>query len=78
MSNAHLRAPSSSQIIRVFRGLEVEEELDVDYAVQDALGMTLKMPHQLFINNEFIDASDGNEYDSINPAEESVGLSFCK
>ena len=50
----------------------MEEELEVDYAEQSALGMTLKMPHRLFINNEFIDASNGDEYDTINPADESV------
>ncbi|CAK8681490.1 unnamed protein product [Clavelina lepadiformis] len=60
------------KMIRVFRGLEVEEELEVDYAEQTALGMTLKMPHQLFINNDFVDASNGDEYNTINPADESV------
>lgn len=54
------------------RGLEVEDELEVDYAEQTALGMTLKMPHQLFINNEFVDSSNGDEYDTINPANETV------
>lgn len=62
------------QVIRVSRGLEVEEELDVDYVEKTALGMNLKMPHQLFINNDFVDASNGDEYDSINPADESVGF----
>lgn len=59
-------------MIRVHRGLEVEEELDVDYATATANGMDLKMPHQLFINNQFVDSSDGVEYNSINPADESV------
>lgn len=63
------------KVIRVHRGLEVEEELEVDYAEQSALGMTLKMPHQLFINNDFVDSSNGDEYNSINPANESV---ICK
>ena len=32
----------------------------------------IKFPNQLFINNEFIDASDGVTFDTINPADCSV------
>uniref|UniRef100_H2YPX1 Aldehyde dehydrogenase domain-containing protein n=1 Tax=Ciona savignyi TaxID=51511 RepID=H2YPX1_CIOSA len=60
---------------RVSRGLEVEEELDVDYAEKTVNGKLLKMPHQLFINNEFVDSSNNDEYNTINPADESV---ICK
>ncbi|XP_002130073.4 cytosolic 10-formyltetrahydrofolate dehydrogenase [Ciona intestinalis] len=63
------------KVIRVFRGLEVEEELDVDYAEKEVKGNMLQMPHQLFINNEFVDAANGDEYNTINPADESV---ICK
>ena len=34
--------------------------------------MELTFPHQLFIANEFIDASDGSTFNSINPTDESV------
>jgi len=62
-------------IIKVSRGLIKEEELEVDYCEKEVLGMNLKMPHQLFINNRFVNSSNGNEYDTINPANESV---ICK
>jgi len=29
-------------------------------------------PHQLFINNEFVDASDGGTFDTICPYDEQV------
>jgi len=62
-------------IIKVHRGLIKEEELEVDYSEKEVLGMPLKMPTQLFINNKFVDSFDGNTYDTINPADESV---ICK
>lgn len=34
----------------------------------------ISFPHQLFINNEFVDSSDGNTFDSINPADETVSV----
>ena len=56
------------------RGLIKEEELEVEYCEKEVLGMPLKMPTQLFINNKFVDSFDGNTYDTINPADESVSL----
>ena len=38
--------------------------------------MDISFPHQCFIDNEFVDSSNGNEYDSINPADESVSVSL--
>ena len=35
-------------------------------------GTTVTFPHQLFINNEFIDASDGGTFDTICPYDEQV------
>jgi len=35
----------------------------------------IKFPYQLFINNEFVDASNGATFETINPADESV---ICK
>lgn len=34
--------------------------------------MTIKMPHQLFINGEFVDAEAGNTYKTINPTDGMV------
>jgi len=31
-------------------------------------------PHQLFINNEFVDASDGGTFDAICPYDEQVEI----
>lgn len=37
--------------------------------------MDIKFPHQLFINGQFVNSVSGREYDTINPADESV---ICK
>ena len=34
--------------------------------------MEISFPHQVFIDNEFMDASNGATYDSVNPTDESV------
>lgn len=34
--------------------------------------MTIKMPHQLFINGEFVDAEAGKTYKTINPTDGTV------
>ena len=38
----------------------------------EANKMKLSFASQLFIDNEFVDASNGKRYDTINPADESV------
>jgi len=35
-------------------------------------GTKVTFPHQLFINNEFVDASDGGTFDTICPYDEQV------
>lgn len=60
------------QIVKVNRGLIKEEKLEVDYVTKVINGVTCNMPHQAFINNEFVDASSEQVYDTINPADESV------
>lgn len=40
--------------------------------------MKLKFPHQVFIDNEFVDSSDGATYNTINPADETVSSCFLK
>lgn len=34
--------------------------------------MTIKMPHQLFIDGEFVDAEGGKTYKTINPNDGMV------
>lgn len=36
--------------------------------------MTIKMPHQLFINGEFVDADGGKTYKTINPTDGMVRM----
>ena len=43
-----------------------------------ANNMELKFPNQLFVNNEFIDASDGGTFATINPADESTICQVAK
>ena len=40
--------------------------------------MDITFPNQLFINNEFINSSDGNTFNTVNPADETVRyLTYC-
>ena len=34
--------------------------------------MEVRFPNQLFINNEFVDSSDGKTFDTVNPTDETV------
>lgn len=36
---------------------------------KDVNNMSVKMPHQLFINGGFVDAEGGKTYKSINPTD---------
>ncbi|XP_055016334.1 cytosolic 10-formyltetrahydrofolate dehydrogenase-like [Boleophthalmus pectinirostris] len=60
--------------VRKIRGEDDEEELVVDYVEMDINKMTVKMPHQMFINGEFVDAAGGKTYKSINP---TTGTALC-
>ena len=62
--------------MKVHRGLIKEEKLEVDYVVKEVGGITVRMPHQAFINNEFIDGASEKTYQTINPADESVSAYF--
>ncbi|XP_058259532.1 cytosolic 10-formyltetrahydrofolate dehydrogenase [Hemibagrus wyckioides] len=53
--------------VRKLRGEDAEEELAVDYVEMNINNMTIRMPHQLFINGEFVDAEGGKTYKTINP-----------
>ncbi|KAJ8245531.1 hypothetical protein GJAV_G00271730 [Gymnothorax javanicus] len=61
--------------VRRLRGEDQEEELIIDYATKDVNNMTVKMPHQCFINGKFEDAENEKTYDTINPTDGSV---ICK
>uniref|UniRef100_A0A0B6ZYE6 10-formyltetrahydrofolate dehydrogenase n=1 Tax=Arion vulgaris TaxID=1028688 RepID=A0A0B6ZYE6_9EUPU len=62
-------------VIRRGRGIEDKEPFTFDSIDITANKMKLRIPYQLFIDNEFIDSSDGVTYNTINPADESV---VCK
>ncbi|KAG5836104.1 hypothetical protein ANANG_G00251050 [Anguilla anguilla] len=55
--------------VRKLRGEDGEEELEVDYVERNVNNMTIRMPHQLFINGEFVDAEGGKTYKTINPTD---------
>uniref|UniRef100_A0A8C1LZC0 10-formyltetrahydrofolate dehydrogenase n=1 Tax=Cyprinus carpio TaxID=7962 RepID=A0A8C1LZC0_CYPCA len=61
--------------VRRLRGEDQEEELVIDYVTKDINNMTVKMPHQCFINGKFEDAEDGKTYNTVNPTDGSV---ICK
>ncbi|KAM9860206.1 cytosolic 10-formyltetrahydrofolate dehydrogenase-like [Aulostomus maculatus] len=60
--------------VRKLRGEDNEEELQVEYVEKNINKMTIKIPHQLFINGEFVDAVGGQTYESINPTD---GTAIC-
>ncbi|XP_076968008.1 mitochondrial 10-formyltetrahydrofolate dehydrogenase [Tamandua tetradactyla] len=63
------------KVVRKLRGEDQEAEFIVDYVSKEVNGMTVKMPHQCFINGEFVDADDGQTYDTISPTD---GSPICK
>uniref|UniRef100_A0AAY4EB84 10-formyltetrahydrofolate dehydrogenase n=1 Tax=Denticeps clupeoides TaxID=299321 RepID=A0AAY4EB84_9TELE len=66
--------------VRKLRGEDGEEELVVDYVEKNVNNMTIRMPHQLFINGEYVDAEGGKTYKTINPTDGEVIYShawFC-
>uniref|UniRef100_A0A3Q1IS77 Carrier domain-containing protein n=1 Tax=Anabas testudineus TaxID=64144 RepID=A0A3Q1IS77_ANATE len=60
--------------VRKLRGEDDEEELVVDYVEKTINNMTIKIPHQLFINGEFVDAEGGKTCKTINPTD---GTAIC-
>ncbi|NP_001085894.1 cytosolic 10-formyltetrahydrofolate dehydrogenase [Xenopus laevis] len=62
-------------VVRRMRGEDGEEELVIDYVEKEINNMTVKIPHQLFINGQFMDAEGGKSYDTINPTD---GTAICK
>ncbi|XP_043934341.1 cytosolic 10-formyltetrahydrofolate dehydrogenase [Protopterus annectens] len=62
-------------VVRKLRGEDKEEELVIDYVEKNINNMTIRIPHQLFINGEFVNAEGGKTYDSISPTDGTV---ICK
>ncbi|KAM5148548.1 cytosolic 10-formyltetrahydrofolate dehydrogenase [Mantella aurantiaca] len=62
-------------LVRRLRGEGEEEEQVIDYVEKDANNMKVRIPHQLFINGQFVDAEGGKTYDTINPTD---GSAICK
>ncbi|KAM4721426.1 cytosolic 10-formyltetrahydrofolate dehydrogenase [Rhinophrynus dorsalis] len=62
-------------LVRRLRGEDGAEELIIDYVEKEVNNMTIKMPYQLFINGQFVDAEGGKTYDTINPTD---ATSICK
>ncbi|XP_028302078.1 cytosolic 10-formyltetrahydrofolate dehydrogenase isoform X1 [Gouania willdenowi] len=60
--------------VRKLRGENDDQDLIVDYVEKDINNMIVKIPHQLFINGEFIDAEGGKTYTSMNPTD---GTALC-
>uniref|UniRef100_A0A8C1ZGP5 10-formyltetrahydrofolate dehydrogenase n=1 Tax=Cyprinus carpio TaxID=7962 RepID=A0A8C1ZGP5_CYPCA len=58
--------------VRKLRGEDDEEEFTVDYVEKTLNNMTIRIPHQLFINGEFVDAEGGKTYKTINPTDGQV------
>ncbi|KAK7476522.1 hypothetical protein BaRGS_00032270 [Batillaria attramentaria] len=62
-------------VVRRGRGIEDKEPFVFDAVKMNKNNMDISFPHQLFIDNEFVDASNGATYDTVNPTDESV---ICK
>ncbi|XP_040851260.1 cytosolic 10-formyltetrahydrofolate dehydrogenase isoform X2 [Ochotona curzoniae] len=59
-------------LVRKLRGEDGEDECVIDYVETTVKKLTVRMPHQLFIGGEFVDAEGNKTYDTINPTDESV------
>lgn len=63
------------KVVRKLRGEDEQEELLIDHVEMDINGRTLRLPHQTFINGQFVDAEGGAWYHTINPTHGTV---ICK
>ncbi|XP_028809798.1 mitochondrial 10-formyltetrahydrofolate dehydrogenase [Denticeps clupeoides] len=59
-------------LVRRCRGEDREEEVVIDHVMKEVNNMTVKMPHQCFINGKFQNAADGKTCSTINPTDGSV------
>ncbi|XP_014671092.1 PREDICTED: cytosolic 10-formyltetrahydrofolate dehydrogenase-like [Priapulus caudatus] len=60
------------------RGGDTSDEVKYDPVNLRVNNMDVCFPHQLFINNEFVDSVSGRAYATINPSDESVICSIAK
>ncbi|XP_060582139.1 cytosolic 10-formyltetrahydrofolate dehydrogenase-like isoform X2 [Ruditapes philippinarum] len=65
-------------VIKRGRGIEDKEPFVFDSVNINKNNMDLVMPYQLFIDNEFIDSSNGVTFKTINPANEEVICEVAK
>ncbi|XP_057613506.1 mitochondrial 10-formyltetrahydrofolate dehydrogenase isoform X2 [Chionomys nivalis] len=63
------------KVVRRLRGEDQEVELVVGYVSKEVNEMTVNMPYQCFINGQFVDAEDGETYDTVNPTD---GSTICR
>ncbi|XP_069142725.1 cytosolic 10-formyltetrahydrofolate dehydrogenase-like isoform X1 [Argopecten irradians] len=68
----------SSCVIRRSRGIEDKEPFVFDAVKMRANNMDISFAHQLFIDNEFVDSSDGKTFKTVNPNDESVICEIAK
>uniref|UniRef100_A0A4W3JXR8 10-formyltetrahydrofolate dehydrogenase n=1 Tax=Callorhinchus milii TaxID=7868 RepID=A0A4W3JXR8_CALMI len=62
-------------LVRKLRGEDDEEEMVIDYVCSmDVNNMTIRMPHQAFINGQFVNTEGDKVYDTINPSDGSVAV----
>uniref|UniRef100_S4RGV7 formyltetrahydrofolate dehydrogenase n=1 Tax=Petromyzon marinus TaxID=7757 RepID=S4RGV7_PETMA len=62
-------------VVRRLRGEDRAEELAVDHVVKEVNNLTVRIPHQCFIDGKFVDADTSKTYDTVNPTDGSV---ICK
>ncbi|XP_053724741.1 cytosolic 10-formyltetrahydrofolate dehydrogenase isoform X1 [Synchiropus splendidus] len=61
--------------VRKLRGQDQEDEMVIDYVEKHINNGIVRMPHQLFINGEFVDAEGQKTYKTINPTD---GTTICE
>lgn len=59
-------------VVKRGRGIEDKEPFVFDSVKMFKNNMEISMPYQCFIDNEFVDASGGQKFKTINPANEEV------
>ncbi|XP_075406906.1 cytosolic 10-formyltetrahydrofolate dehydrogenase isoform X2 [Tenrec ecaudatus] len=59
-------------VVRKLRGEDDNKEQVIDYVEKTVNKLTLRMPHQLFIGGQFVDAEGAKTYDTINPTDGTV------
>ncbi|KAG7275905.1 hypothetical protein CRUP_009594 [Coryphaenoides rupestris] len=69
---------ASMDVVRLVEEVKLRSsgcQLQNEDVEKDVNNMTVRMPHQLFINGEFVDAEGGKTYNTINPTD---GTAICQ